>query len=427
VSSRVDLDLGPATSPRAARRRQGVVAQLEHLFPAGDVDLTLRYGPVPAGSQPVAQWRVVPGPADPQFLLPVRPAAARRVLTSHNRLRGPKVRALRRGAALAVGPLAAALGERAVLRLTAPAGVLPAELDAAVITRHLLSTVPGAVSTAISLRSFSARAKPTVQLLDAAGHVLAFAKVSSDGATGARVQREAQLLHAIGERCSGTVRLPRVLATGRCGPHAYSVVEPLPHRARGLRPGDEATAMAGLARLQAAFGSPSATVGSTALWRELRDRAAAATRDLDHPVAAALDRLVAAVETRDGALELATGAFHGDWVPWNLATANGTLWVWDLEYGSEQAPVGLDALRWVFQVEHVLRGATTAAALDAARAAAPRLLPPLGADPAHTPTLLRLHLVEFVTTGLELLAAGRGLPHGVDAGTPAIMDRLAAA
>jgi hypothetical protein len=434
VPATVTIDLGPG-SPRVDAAR----AQLAHLFPAADVDLHIGYGPPPPGHRVVDAWRVIPSTRVPLFLVPVDPAAARRLLVSHNGLRGPKVRAARTAASVAVAGIAVASGRRGILTVSVPAGVDDAQVDDAVVTRHLRRRVPGAAATAISLRAFHPLAKPTVQVADAGGRIVAFTKVASDVATAGRVEREARLMRELGAELDGPVRLPRVLDEGRCGPFTVSVVEPLPQRTIGAREQDGDRVMDRLAAFQAAGDAGRSPLQATALWRELAARVETVTGPAGPDsvngsagpgsvngsarpdLADALLALVAAVRRDDADRELAVGAFHGDWVPWNMGWADDVLWVWDLEYGSRQGPVGLDALRWVYQLEHVVRRRSLTDAVAAMTAAAPRLLPRVGADPADTRALVRVHLTAVFATALGALAAGRGLPPGLDPDAVAVL------
>ena len=118
------------------------------------------------------------------------------------------------------------------------------------------------------------------------------------------------------------------------------------------------------------------------------------------------------------------GRYHGDWTPWNMGISNGVIWAWDLEYGSPQGPLGLDALRWAFQVQHVTGGATFTEAVAAMTAAAPHVLAPLGVPTTLTTTLVRFHVIETMATALGLLASGRGLPDGLDPDAVEVMRSL---
>jgi hypothetical protein len=134
--------------------------------------------------------------------------------------------------------------------------------------------------------------------------------------------------------------------------------------------------------------------------------------------------LAVRMRATDADVALPLGPFHGDWVPWNLGWAGDTQWAWDLEYGSAEGPVGLDALRWVFLVEQLAHGRDLPAAVAAMRAAAPALLGRLGADPASAELLVRLHLLELVTSALAVAAAGRGMPLGLE-GAPQVLREAA--
>jgi hypothetical protein len=58
------------------------------------------------------------------------------------------------------------------------------------------------------------------------------------------------------------------------------------------------------------------------------------------------------------------------------------------------------------------------------RSAAPRLLPRLGARPEDADVLVRVHLLELVTSALAVVAAGRGMPTGLD-GAPQVLREAA--
>jgi hypothetical protein len=414
----------------------GRLGQLGQLLPVGAVPLHAGFGPVPAGHRVVEAWRAVPGPADPRYLVPVDLAAARRVLVSHLRLRQPRVRLQRRAAAAAVGPLAAWYGDRGVLTVSVPGDVGDDLVDDLFVTRHLVRLVPGATGTALSLRGGHARAKPTVQLVDGAGAVVAFAKVASDPATAARVRREATLLQRFGDALGtgNRLRLPALLAAGDAGAFTYSVAEPLPQPVRGGREDDQERALPGLVALRDAVGVRTAPLAGASLWTETLTtldeavagvaRAGTALPAGARELADAADALAARMRAVDAGTELLLGPFHGDWVPWNLGWDTGALWAWDLEYGSAEGPVGLDALRGVFLVEQLARGRNLGDAVAAMRAAAPRLLPRLGARPEHADALVRVHLLELVTSALAVVAAGRGMPIGLD-GAPHVLREAA--
>jgi hypothetical protein len=414
----------------------GRLGQLGQLLPVGAVPLHVGFGPVPGGHRVVEAWRAVPGPHDPRYLVPLDRPAARRVLVSHLRLREPRVRLQRRAVAAAVTPLSAWYRDRAVLRVSVPGDVADDVVDDLFVTRHLVRLVPGARGTALSLRGGHARAKPVVQLVDGVGAVVAFAKVAADPATAARVRREADLLRRFGDALGtgSSLRLPRLLRAGDAGTFTYSIAEPLPQAVRGGREDDLERALPALVALRDAAGVRTAPLAAASLWIEtltaLDDagaevaRAGTAVPQAGRELADAAVGLATRMRAADAATELPLGPFHGDWVPWNLGWDGDTVWAWDLEYGSVEGPVGLDALRGVFLVEQLARGRTLRDALAAMRTAAPRLLPRLGARPEHADVLVRVHLLELVTSALAVVAAGRGIPVGLD-GAPDVLRQVA--
>ncbi len=220
--------------------------------------------------------------------------------------------------------------------------------------------------------------------------------------------------------------LPRVLDVGSCGPFTYSVVEPLPDTVRRIGPDQDDRGAAGPGgvhrRPSAAAGRPWVPPpGGRGCYERVETAREAEGQRPD--LVEGLLRLADAVAAHDSDRELAVGCYHGDWVPWNLArdSATGRLWAWDLEYGAVTGPAGLDALRWVFQVQHVLHRVSFGQAVAAMAEAAPDLLPQLGLDPALAPVLIRLHVLETMATALTLLATGRGLPRGLDPDAVTVM------
>ncbi len=422
----IEFDLGRAHDD-ASEQLNRARAQLEHLLPPAAFPMHLGYGTPPAGYRVVETWRVIPDRNSPRALMPSDLKVARGAVLAYNRLRPAKVALTRFAAGLGMTPLARIQGDSTTLKLSVPQQVSDNEVDDAVITRHLRRQVPGATHTAISLRDFHPRAKPTVQLLDDSGHVVAFAKVTSDAATGTRVSVEADLLAGLSTTRGADetrLRLPRVLRAGTCGPFTYSVVEPLPADVRRVSEKDWARTLRPLSLFAGALGAPrTVPLSATSLWQEIHHRVDVAQQAAaERPeLVEALGTLADAVRDQDGDVEVLAGAYHGDWVPWNMAWAGSTLWVWDLEYGSTSGPIGLDAMRWHFQVRHSAHGDSFAEAIRVMSHRAPEVLPGLGISWRLAPVLTRLHVVDTVASGLELLAGGRGLPDGLAADAVDVM------
>jgi hypothetical protein len=96
-------------------------------------------------------------------------------------------------------------------------------------------------------------------------------------------------------------------------------------------------------------------------------------------VARALDLL----EQFYGDVKLCTGAWHGDWAPWNIRRMGADVQAWDWERFATGVPFGLDAVHHRAQLlwrdGHSAR--ECAAELDAAHAA----VQPFAPVPAHEP------------------------------------------
>ena len=95
-----------------------------------------------------------------------------------------------------------------------------------------------------------------------------------------------------------------------------------------------------------------------------------------------------------GAVELAFGRWHGDWVAWNMAVAPDGLYVWDWEYSRPARPFGFDLLHFFFQDAFVVRSQPLLRAFEDAASRAATGLRRLGLDADAQATLRRLHRLE---------------------------------
>ena len=136
----------------------------------------------------------------------------------------------------------------------------------------------------------------------------------------------------------------------------------------------------------------------------------------------AADQIVAST----GRVDLTFGAWHGDWAPWNMASLDDTLLVWDWERFTPGVPLGFDALHHDLQ-RRIAGGTDPRTAVSETLAAAGRLLLPFGvaADDAVSATAL-LYLVDLgaryvsdrqAEAGARLGVLGRWL-------LPAILDQV---
>ena len=97
-----------------------------------------------------------------------------------------------------------------------------------------------------------------------------------------------------------------------------------------------------------------------------------------------------------GDAEIAFGRWHGDWVEWNLADAEGDLWAWDWAYSAPDVPFGLDLLQF-FHLRHlVLREEDPDVALTHAAADAEPGLTQLGIPLDEQRAVVALHHTEVL-------------------------------
>ncbi len=342
-------------------------------------------GPVPAGYRVAETYAAVPNYTRARMLVPVGPAAAATVLR-YNALRTGRTRisrwALGTGLRLGGGPL--------LLRHQLRVCVRPGdELLLAFLARRL-----GAddLVASIGLGAPGPNRKPTLQLFGSSGRPVGYAKIGHNPATRAMVRREAAAL-----RCPAPagVRRPAVLAEFDWHDLAVLVTAPMPLDVRGQRagswpPAEAVRAVAGPTRRM--------TVADSPLWK----RIVSAGYVADLPDAALPDANLPDANLPGANLpgaELEFGAWHGDWVFWNMAWSGRDLWVWDWEHFGTDVPLGFDLAHYVFQREFVYRGRSAADAVSTMDREAPAHLAAIGAPAEPT---LTLYLLEMAVRTEEL-------------------------
>lgn len=115
------------------------------------------------------------------------------------------------------------------------------------------------------------------------------------------------------------------------------------------------------------------------------------------------------------------GTWHGDLVPWNLARLAGRLYAWDWETSTPDAPLGLDALHFHFQVAFVARLLPLGHAVTTAARKARPVLAELGLTQDATDLLPALHLIELAVRHEEARASSGAVD---DRFFPAVMRLL---
>jgi hypothetical protein len=234
-----------------------------------------------------------------------------------------------------------------------------------------------------------------LQLLTPAGRTLAFAKVGHNPLTAALVRGEHDALRCLGAAGLTHLRVPRVIGFSRWRGMDVLVLSPLPvwQQRIPLRPGQLAVAMAEVA---AVSGVRRAPLGQSQYWQNLTARLENANGDpTERGEHAALRAALGGLAAAAGTAVLTFGSWHGDWTPWNMASTEAGLLVWDWERFTAGVPAGFDALHCWLQEQAVpgRRDPATAAAECLERA--PALLDPLGVTPAQARVTALLYLADL--------------------------------
>jgi hypothetical protein len=270
-----------------------------------------------------------------------------------------------------------------------------------VIEDHVQEVLGREVLTSIFFQTGRPQKKPVLQLFTPAGAVAGYAKVGWNDVTRRLVVREADALeHVLQQlRTTPVFGVAEVLYRGRWQGRELVIVAALPGLSTRLidQLPIEATNMV------PQLGEPRrCRLVNSEYWSGQNERLRRFGTGITR-------RLAAAAELALEPDEIMVGFCHGDWVPWNMARdAGGRLVVWDWEWSLSSAPVGLDALQWLFQVALNLKHVGPPGAVDQALAAANQALPRLGVRAEAARPLLALHLIEAILRLEEGRAGGVG-------------------
>jgi hypothetical protein len=323
-------------------------------------------GEVPDGHRVVERYVVVPSLRRARMLLPGgSPTVRSAALRHYNRLRAPRTRSLRAGLALLAR---AGIDSRfgTTLSVSVPDATGP-DAEADLLVTSMLAQRLGHphLHAAIGVGHSGPNRKPTLQLFDSGGQPVAFVKVGWNELTRGLVTAEAQALPEIGDEALPGIRRPRTLLHAQWHGLTLLASQPMP---LGIRPLARGTVPQ--ARVHTDLPRQISPLASSPYWDSVLERwrsvrAGAPVRDIT-----VVDAYVADVERRWGQAQAEVGAWHGDWVSWNMARHGEELWVWDWEHYAPLAPVGFDTAHFTFQQAFVAQQQPVGRALDLARAAA---------------------------------------------------------
>jgi hypothetical protein len=373
----------------------------------GDPRVHVRPGDeVPDGARPVERFIALPGPARPRLLAPLSSGpAASAALRQFNNSMSQHARVGKALLGLGIRSRIARRFLGAEVTILVDGEVGPDRLAEVLLEEHLREVLGRRdLHLAITLGRLRPNAKPVIQVLSGTGHIVAYAKVGWNDLTRRLVRNEARVLESYPRERLGLVRMPELLHHGEWNGLEISLTSPLPHPLlrRGRRSAPPPTgAPRAVAHLLGVEHEP---LGASRYLRSLRAAIedALAEDPSIHSVADGLENL----ERRHGELVLAFGCWHGDWAPWNMASVDGRLFVWDWERSRDPVPVGLDVVHFHFQTAFQSNGRRVREAAQAASAASRAALGSLGVPERAEGAIIPLYLMEIFLRYDEARRAG---------------------
>ena len=361
------------------------------LFGSGDSVAARRRGePAPAGFERVEAYLALPRAANARLLVPLgSPKAAATALARNHDATSKKARLARAGlgAGLKIG-LTQRVADR--VDIFVDPALSPAERPQHLLTEHL-RTMFGRrdLEMAVILGVPRLNRKPVLQVLASDGTVVGYVKAAWNDLTAGLVRNEARVLADLAAAKPTTFTPPAFVAAGPWGGLELIAASALPNAARPDPAQILDPPMAVIAEIAGLWGRSTARLSDSPYWTGVRDRLASQdSSDL-------LQRAVDWIERRHGGDDIAFGAWHGDFTPWNMARSSEITYLWDWER-SAAAPAGLDLLHFLFQGVCRFEGQTPAAAIDRCSERLPSLLPVLDVEAGSERALWLLYRLELL-------------------------------
>ncbi|MDP3890363.1 hypothetical protein [Nocardioides sp.] len=304
-----------------------IISVVGTLWPGATVELTRGRRRSPTAD---AEFIVMPHARSPRLLVPSSPpsAAARSML--------------RFSAAISPGETASRVAVAAALRLGSTAAfadrIRIAGGDPS-LADHLGRLLGEPVTFSLGIGTARVNRKPVLQVFDQRGRTLAFAKIGDSPVSRADIAEEVTALRQLTDVSWRRLQIPRVLHYGDWGDHSVLLLSALPTRPQlpGRRAGrPPVDAMRELSETFAGPTMPLRELPWLAHHRQIADRLA--DPETGRRFRTCLDQTVALV----GDHTITTGAWHGDWTPWNMARGAGLIRLWDFERFETGVPTGLD-------------------------------------------------------------------------------------
>lgn len=202
------------------------------------------------------------------------------------------------------------------------------------------------VRFSVGIGNARANRKPVLAVSGRSGRVLAYAKLGDTEVSAALVEREAASLRRLADRRFETFAAPTLLHVGAWNGLPLLVMSALRTPAWQGRMTSRGMPAATMDELSGSFGDGRHQLVATPMW----GRCLAARDALEDPsVRSRYDSALRSVASRWGDRDVAVGAWHGDFTPWNMARRRNVVQLWDWERFEIGVPTGFDRVHWSVQ------------------------------------------------------------------------------
>lgn len=328
----------------AGTTAEELVSTVRALWPEGEVQLGRHRTQGPASC--TAQFAVVPHVRAPRLLIPSEQPGASTSLRRFSTALSARGSVERLTAALLTRATRGALLADRIIVTGGMNGSLAA---------HLAELFDGPVTFSLGIGTARVNRKPVLQVFDADGRTLAFAKLAGSERARAALENEAACLERLAAREWTHLAPPRLLHRTAWNGMQVLLLSPLP-TTPFRRPRDRwRPPAAAMAELAGAFPGAGGTLGELP-W--LRAQRVAADRLRDRRSGEQLARCIDELVDLAAGRTWAVGAWHGDWTAWNMCHSGGVVQLWDWERFQTDVPAGLDYFHYSVNAATSRRGLT---------------------------------------------------------------------
>jgi hypothetical protein len=278
------------------------------------------------------------------------------------------------------------------------------------IEGHLSVVLGYDVIVSLGLGSLRANQKPVLNVFDARGRSVAFAKVGDSEVSRGLVAREAEAVADVGSRSWKILQPPRLLHFGTWNGLSILLISALPTQPLPRLTGRGRTPVTAMDELSNAYDEGEVPLALTAWWARLM-ATAEHLQDLERR--AALVGALHQLQDSHGERAVRLGAWHGDWTPWNMSSTRQSVLLWDWERFEKGVPVGLDRAHFTAAVAARKQGWSRSVLIEALDGASGSL----GTADAPGPLTAGLYLAAITARYLDSEQGDKGDAIRSQAGT----------